>query len=103
MASLWSGRRGSCLVRSHLTAIPHFVLQQFHCFQTKVFQPQLAHATRSVARSSPLTQANKKEPFQDSFLLATNLPKLELHQIIYNLKNLLSQAVIDQLRFFKAA
>jgi hypothetical protein len=35
-----------------------------------VLQPQLAHATRSVARSSPLAQANKKEPFQDSFLLA---------------------------------
>ena len=70
IGSLWSGRRGSCLVRSHLTAIPHFVLQQFHCFQTKVLQPPLAHATRSVARSSPLAQANKKEPFQDSFLLA---------------------------------
>ena len=34
---------------------------------------------------------------------ATNLPKLELHKIIYSLKDLLSQEVIDQLKFFKAA
>ena len=34
---------------------------------------------------------------------ATNLPKLELHKIIYSLKDLLNQEVIDQLKFFKAA
>ena len=38
---------------------------------TKVLQPQLAHATRFVARSSPLTKSNKKHPSNDEcFLLA---------------------------------
>ena len=32
---------------------------------TKALQPQLAHATRFVARSSPLTKANKKDPSYD--------------------------------------
>ena len=62
--------RGSCLVRSHLTAIPCFVLG-LTALTTKALQPQLAHATRFVARSSPLTKANKKDPSNDeSFLLA---------------------------------
>ena len=37
----------------------------------KSFRPNvLLKGTRSVARTSPLTQANKKEPWKDSFLLA---------------------------------
>ena len=42
-----------------------FCFQQFHRFQTKALQPQLARATRFVARSSPLTKTNKKHPSDD--------------------------------------
>lgn len=85
-----------------------FCFQQFHRFQTKALQPQLAHATRFVARSSPLTKTNKKHPSDDECsLLATKLPKLELYNIANNLKNLLSQDFINdlkiQIEYLKAA
>ena len=35
---------GTCLARSHVTAIPRFVFKQLHCFQTKALQPQLTRA-----------------------------------------------------------
>ena len=40
----------------------------------------------------------KKSHFRDSFLLATKLPKLELYNIANNLKNLLSQDFINDLK-----
>ena len=56
-----------------------FCFQQFHRFQTKALQPQLAHATRFVARSSPLTKTNKKKPFSGLLFISGRLGSNSRH------------------------
>ncbi len=63
-----SGRQGSCLVRSRLTAIPRFAFVFYNTI-AKLLQPQLARATRKNS-FNPLSQLIKKSHFRDSSLLA---------------------------------
>ena len=58
-----SGRQGSCLVRSRLTAIPRFAFVFYNTI-AKLLQPQLARATRKKLVQSTIS-ANKKHPSND--------------------------------------
>ena len=49
-SSLWSGRRGSCLVRSRLTAIPHFASWTLSNRKTA--------SASARSRSNPLNKAS---------------------------------------------
>ena len=66
----WSGRRGSCLVRSRLTAIPCFVFRAYSPYYKST--PASARSRNSLeSKSRHYHQANKKHPsFDECSLLA---------------------------------
>jgi len=71
----WSGRRGSCLVRSRLTAIPHFASWTLSNRKTAPASARSRNSLKSM--SHQYHQANKKHPsFDECSLLAGDEARL---------------------------